>query len=137
MPHGGRRKGAGRKRALPLTRREEIRHEYRQRMGAWAAARLFGRDQNIQKRRALDANMRKLAAKFKVADTDQDDGGIRYLAGSLRSEMQKLQAEIDRLPNQPSGAMRRPRGRRNRIIKELAEEYGISKRMVVRCIYET
>jgi hypothetical protein len=51
--------------------------------------------------------------------------------------MQKLQAEIDRLPNQPSGAMRRPRGRRNRIIKELAEEYGISKRMVVRCIYET
>jgi hypothetical protein len=136
MPHGGRRKGAGRKPKLPPVRRVEIWHEYRQRMGAAEAAKLMARDPNMQKRRALDAHMRKLAAKIKVADTDQDGGAIRY-ASPLGSEMRKLQAEIDRLPNRPSGTMRRARGRRNRIIKELAKKYRTTKRMIVRCIYET
>src|SRR5215813_5383594 len=106
MQHGGRRKGAGRKRRLSLARREEIKREYRARMGAWAGAKLMARDRKLQKRRAFDKRMREVAAKFKVADTDpdvaakfkvaDDESLIRY-ARPLHSEMQKLGAERDRL----------------------------------------
>src|SRR5262249_8793199 len=113
MQHGGRRKGAGRKRRLSLARREEIKREDPAGMGAWAGGKLMARDRELKKRRAFDKAKRGGGEKMKVADKDpdvaekfkvaDDESLIRY-ARPLHSEMQKLGAERDRLPNRPSGA---------------------------------
>jgi len=135
MPRGGKRDRAGRLPSLTAAKREEIARNYHQRMQAWAAAVAMGRDPNLQKRRALDAEMRRLAQTHKLPTEGRDEEVIEYHR-RLHPQMQRLQAEIDALPNRCTVPVRHPKGVRRRFIQELAGEYGVSERMVVRCINE-
>jgi hypothetical protein len=130
-------KKLGRPPELAQAAREEIAREFYHRMQAWAAAQLLGRDRNIQARRKLDARMRERAKTHALPTsiTDTDDEVIRFHP-KLRPEMEKLQAEIDRIPNKPAGVIRRAKGPRTRFIREIAAEFGTTQRMVVRCINE-
>jgi hypothetical protein len=128
MPHGGPRKGAGRKRDLSLAQREEIRREYRQRMQAWAAAQQMRHDSTRRKRIAILEEVAQLAKKHPPLSY----GGARRL-------FKPLEDKLNRLSDQPSVAfpLKRAKGPRKRFIKELAEKFGVKQRMVIRCIDET
>jgi hypothetical protein len=141
MPRGGPRKGAGRKRDLPLAQREEIRREYRQRMQAWAAAQQIGRDPNMRRRYVLEKQMLRLAEKhpppsFSQHERREDE---LYFYSRARHLFKPRQDELDSLPNRPNVASppKRAKGPRKRFIKELAEKFGVKQRMVIRCIDET
>lgn len=132
MPRGGKRAGAGRPRTLdnPATR-QEIALEFQRRMTAWAGAVAMGRSSNLQKRRQLDAEMRRLAQTHKVHQRDEEM--IEYHR-QLRSQMERCQAKIDALPNHPTALIRRPKGMRARFIRELADEYRVSERVIADCL---
>ena len=134
MPRGGKRPGSGRTPDLPLSEREEIAREYHQRMEAWAAAIAMGRDPNMQERWKIEMRMRTLATRVEEP-TGSDHRTVVYHR-QVHSEMQRLQARLDELPNQCAVPARRAKGVRTRFIRELASEYGVSKRMVARCINE-
>jgi hypothetical protein len=135
VPRGGRRPGAGRKRLAP-EKREEIAREYHRRMTAWSLAQARTRNPNVQKRRQLDAEMREVAKTFALPDAPRDEDLIHYHL-RLGARMDKLQREIDSTPDhRPPAKLRRAKGPRDRIVEDLAEEYGVSQRMVIRCINE-
>jgi hypothetical protein len=113
--------------------RQEIALEFRRRMTAWAGAVATGRSSNLQKRRQLDAEMRRLAKTHKIIQRDEEM--IEYHR-QLAPQMQRLQAEIDALPNHRTVSIRRPRGIRARFIRELANEYSVSERVIADCLRE-
>ena len=92
-------------------------------MEAWAAARALGRDPNIRKRRAMAGALRH---KAYVLQYDE----------RVRPEFENLLAIRNRIPNRPevSFPLRRAKGPRAHIIRDLAKEYGISARVIVRYI---
>jgi hypothetical protein len=102
-------------------------------MQAWAAAVAMGRSPNLQKRRALDAKMRRLAKTHKIQQHDPER--IEFHR-QLDSQMRRLQAQIDAPPDHYTAPIRRPKGMRARFIRELADEYGVSERVVADCLRE-
>jgi hypothetical protein len=141
MPHGGPRKGAGRKRDLSLAQREEIRREYRQRMQAWAAAQQMRHDSTRRKRIAILEEVAQLAKKhppLSFLQHERREDELNFYGGARRL-FKPLEDKLNRLSDQPSVAfpLKRAKGPRKRFIKELAEKFGVKQRMVIRCIDET
>jgi hypothetical protein len=137
VPRGGKRPGAGRKPELDLPNQEELFQEYRGRMQAARAARILGRDPNIRKRRAIDKEVRRKTYATKFLNPPPLEAGaedVIWYHGKIRPEIEKLLADRDHIPNRPkiSLPLKRAKGPRARIIRDLAKEYGISERAVVR-----
>jgi hypothetical protein len=149
MPRGGKRPGTGRKRKLEDSVREAIAREYRQRMQAWAAAQAMQRDSKRRKRIAILEKVVELAEKhppLSFSRHEEREGEI-YFYGGASHLFKPLQAKLNKLDKdkraenplpQPKVTfpLQRARGPRKRFIKELAEEYKVSTRMVARCISE-
>jgi hypothetical protein len=149
---GGNHGGAGRKRQLPVEKREQIAREFRNRMEAWAGAQAIGRDPHMRRRWETERKMEGLAKKhpplsFQQQARDEWDGnvyfyqGARHLFKPFEAEFGRLD-EIDRKrqeaqPKKPDiSPLKRAKGPRARFIRELADENHISQRMVKRCINE-
>jgi hypothetical protein len=147
MPRGGPRvpkpgKKLGRPPELVQTAREEIKREYHQRMQAWAAAQAIGRDPNMRRRYALEKEMLRLAKKhppLSFSHDERDEDKLYFYSGAQHL-FDPLEAELKSRRNQPdlkAFPPKRAKGPRKRFIRELAKEFRVSERMIVRCIDET
>jgi hypothetical protein len=142
MPRGGKQPGAGRPRDLPIETRETIAREYRDRMWAAAAVDAMVRDPKLQRRRAIDKQMRELAATHAIRtptaeeDEEAEDKPVIRYHRRIDAQMRKLEAELGDKPYRVKPPTKRAKGYRDPIIANLANEYGVTKRMIVRCINE-
>jgi hypothetical protein len=133
MPRGGKQSGAGRPRDLPIETRETIAREYRDRMWAAAAARAMARDPELQRRRAIDKQMRGRAIGHLLPTHDQE---VIWFTSAVRPWMERMQAKLGDKPYPVKPPTKRAKGCRKCIIAGLAKEFHITERMVVRCINE-
>jgi hypothetical protein len=141
MRRGGKQPGAGRPRLLPIETREMIAREYRDRMWAAAAADAMARDPKLQRQRAIDKQMRELAATHAIRaptaeeDEEAEDKSVVRYHRRLDAQMRKLEVELGDKPYRVKPP-KRAKGHRDRIIADLANEYGVTERMIVSCINE-
>ena len=142
MPRGGKRAGPGRKHRLTPAEREDVARQYHDRMKAYAAAQAYVRDQNTIKWRDKDKQMRDLAKTHiaipgderELLDPEED---VVWPHKRISPKLAKLKAERDSIPpHEPAATPKRAKGVRDGFLRDIAEEFKISKRMVKSCINE-
>ena len=108
-------------------------------MTAYAAAQAYVNDPNTKKRREINEQMMDLAKTHIAMSGDETllpGEHVVWTHKRMWPKLEKLKAEFDSIPNEPTATPKRAKGVGDKFLQELADDFKISKRMVKSCINE-